>query len=292
MAMEGFSGKDAGDYEFSIEPVIGVRGFRVDKLGRLTGWAYQKPWSNGENIAVCHRMGYSEDCKAKHNHDDMGMPRTRREDACIVDDPCDDMAECDHGFWAYFDDIQSSSINMETVHGVVAGYGKVLVGEKGFRAEKAKIEALCLPKHEEFYDKATKVKLTRPRTHVYSLIPLFTVPALLLGMVGDLLLGFGTAAVLATIFTAFAIFAGSAVVYVKKRPMVKWTTRVERKSRGLKDHPQLEKIKAAYPDVKIYYDRKSMLDDFPMWSNVPKPGTPEFFAFDENNEMKMRKKKK
>lgn len=78
-------------------------------------------WLPGENVAKCLANGA---------HDPSLIP----------------LENCGCGFWAYWR-LQSHDIGAGSlpVCGVVEGYGAVLIGEKGFRAAKARIVALHLP---------------------------------------------------------------------------------------------------------------------------------------------------
>jgi hypothetical protein len=46
---------DFGDRPFVAGSVTGLRAFRVDPLGRLTGVTYKDVWTPGENVATCHK---------------------------------------------------------------------------------------------------------------------------------------------------------------------------------------------------------------------------------------------
>lgn len=78
-------------------------------------------WQPGGNIAAC---------KTSYPHDPSLVPAEN----------------CGCGFWAYWrlqlHELGGSQIK---VCGVIEGYGAVLIGEKGFRAAKARIVALHLP---------------------------------------------------------------------------------------------------------------------------------------------------
>lgn len=139
---KGISGFDnRGDFELALEPVTGARWWRMT-LPKLTGlpgdadrnWPRallrgQKGylWEPGRNTAVCFATG--------------GIPRT---DHDVPDD------DCGCGFWAYWD-LQEHDIGgstgafTENICGIIQGTGRVLVGERGFRSQYAKIVALYLP---------------------------------------------------------------------------------------------------------------------------------------------------
>lgn len=82
----------------------------------------QDHWGPGENVAVC-RAGYRV-------HEESALPDI----------------SCGCGFWAYWH-LQRHEVGGSAlpVCGVIEGYGAVLIGEKGFRAAKARIVALHLP---------------------------------------------------------------------------------------------------------------------------------------------------
>lgn len=120
------------DRGLSIQPVVGLRTFKVDVDGCLTGLYYPQRWHAGENIATCLKGGYvwGEPTAPLPNTVDGGT---------YPDHPVD---ECSHGFYAYYDGSKNFR-QQGVVHGVVLGYGReVFVGSKGFRAMKAMILGL------------------------------------------------------------------------------------------------------------------------------------------------------
>lgn len=144
--MNGFDGRgvipeeDPPDLPAEIPDVYGVvRGFRwwtLDapplhmspaRAGQV--WprkllrGMQAEWDAGENRAVCRAGAHSM-------HPEQTVP--------------DENCAC--GFWAYWE-LQRHEVGGRAlpVCGVVEGYGAVLIGEKGFRAAKARIVALHLP---------------------------------------------------------------------------------------------------------------------------------------------------
>lgn len=124
----------AGEIPDSFEPVRGYRWWawkpaptdqdpavyaRQWDPGLLSGM--KDRWSPGENIAKC---------LAGNAHSASEIP----------------LLPCGCGFWAYWQ-IQHYDINSAAypICGVVEGYGAVIIGEKGFRAAKARIIALAVP---------------------------------------------------------------------------------------------------------------------------------------------------
>ena len=106
--------------------VRGVRAFRVDRWGRLTGVTVRRVFRPGENIAEC----------------------TPTPDA--VERPAGEhkagVSGCTCGYWAHYDGRNTYS-DPGTVTAIIEGYGQVTLGRAGFRAEKARVVALVVP-HE------------------------------------------------------------------------------------------------------------------------------------------------
>lgn len=133
-------------YDLAMGAATGIRVWRVDPLGRLTGWSYPKVWTPGENTAECGRRRRTEECTRGecgryHGGTWGGLP-----DPCTEPDPCGgDSPDCGCGFWAYHDGVTQFGDGSGVV-GIVEGYGKTTVGTKGFRSQKARIVALAFPK--------------------------------------------------------------------------------------------------------------------------------------------------
>lgn len=143
-----FSGRSYG-----VGSVRGVRSFDVDEFGRLRGVSYKDAWKPGENVAVCGRTrpaagwtsigGYSPyttmtlyvDANGRQTNSPPMVP-TRPEPHSLAD--------CSHGFYAYYDGSNDYKADSR-ISAVVEGYGETLIGTRGFRSEKAKIVALCVP---------------------------------------------------------------------------------------------------------------------------------------------------
>lgn len=54
-------------------------------------------------------------------------------------------AKCSCGFYSYYDRFSEEFLGTRAgVHGSVRAYGKVLLGPRGFRAEKVEVEAICM----------------------------------------------------------------------------------------------------------------------------------------------------
>lgn len=120
----------AGVTELAAGSIIGVRTWNIDSMGRLcaVNWPARQggAWGPGVNTAHC-----------KH-----GMNGCLCLD-CNKDCPGIAHPDCTCGFYAYHDGI-SHAQNPGDVIGVVEAFGKVTIGEQGFRAEKAVIRAVEL----------------------------------------------------------------------------------------------------------------------------------------------------
>lgn len=135
--VDGFAGP-VEDFELALGHVTGVRGFKIDHLDRLVGVTKRKVFRPGENTATCGNG------------------------------PVDDISDHVCGYYAYF---QEEGVNDPNFYGaevgaVVRGYGRTIVGTKGFRAEKADLVALfSLAKPKPALEPAAepkKVELPKP----------------------------------------------------------------------------------------------------------------------------------
>jgi hypothetical protein len=108
--LPGFDGKT----ETAMGVVRGIRSWTIYPEG-LRGSA-SGLWISGENIADC----------------------SNEQSTCLP--PVED---CGCGFWAYWQD-SARFFNAFNVAGVVEGYGRTLIGPRGFRSEKARIVALTI----------------------------------------------------------------------------------------------------------------------------------------------------
>lgn len=168
---------DFDGYGFALGHVSGARSWALELTGNgtLTGVFHKRAWQSGENIADCRQItGYvipgvgitDETTPVWETQPDgrhkcigwtwtidgvEGVQRGNLPEKVYRDvtDAGHDARDCRHGFYAY----QVGALDWGTsltISGVVHGYGKVSLGERGFRAEKAKIAALYQPPPETF----------------------------------------------------------------------------------------------------------------------------------------------
>jgi hypothetical protein len=136
MAANDFTG-----FGLAVGSVFGQRSWVIDRLGRLTSVVHDgTPWRPGVNEAKCDTLIANLD---------RILSRSRA--SALVPDEADEnhLATCVCGFYAYFDKQHNNyadSLKGISVEGVIEGFGKTVLGDKGFRAEKARIVALTLPK--------------------------------------------------------------------------------------------------------------------------------------------------
>lgn len=132
------TGFDAdSDSELILGTIFGLRGWDQDPLGRLIPVSIgTTPFKPGVNVAEC-RYASTE---MRTYRDDKGVKRTVTTKPTIRDHS---MAKCSCGYHAYFDDHTADSRH-GTVGGIVEGSGLAVIGEKGFRVEKAELKALIV----------------------------------------------------------------------------------------------------------------------------------------------------
>lgn len=133
--------------DFAIGTVRGFRSWRISIEGKLEALHQTGAWLPGENTAVCNgspskevvpviegedwKERYAKVTEWKGNHE---------------------MESCSHGFYAYFDATGLETSYRPAVHGVIEGYGEVLIGTKGFRAAKARILAISIDPYEGIWN--------------------------------------------------------------------------------------------------------------------------------------------
>jgi hypothetical protein len=137
------------DRELSLVPgsVAGLRWWglqlEADEDVSLRG-AFGCLWTSedggGERVARCHRR-----LRVLPFPQPRLTTRTTPEDRLRVPHAVP-ARDCGCGFWAYWDAERSSTWEAQEVGGVIEGYGRVLLGTRGFRSERARLRGLYLPK--------------------------------------------------------------------------------------------------------------------------------------------------
>lgn len=147
------------DRDFSVRPfvagsLIGLRSFSVGPKGHLTGVVQKYPYNAKENLAVCIRGDRVLNKMLMHLDGPLGVrAREAEEQHELIG------LDCSCGFYGYFNGIDPYSSagsvmfgSSARVSGIIEGYGRTVVGSKGFRAEKARLVALVfgLETREQF----------------------------------------------------------------------------------------------------------------------------------------------
>lgn len=140
------------DRELVAGSLVGVRRFKVDALGRLTGVSVRDVWRPGVNQAVCRgpelqvgdvytRGPYSGTVTISEAF--VEHANTHR----VGSKDCPNRLLAGHGcgYYAFFepDTTGNHGYGAGMLHGIVEATGLASVGAKGFRAEKAEIVALA-----------------------------------------------------------------------------------------------------------------------------------------------------
>lgn len=158
MTKDDFSGDD---YEFAAGSIKGMRSWSIDDQGRLRGVSFKALWTPGENTATCKNPPEREPCPKRSVLEitveervcPCGCGETEKVEAYST---CGEEGcwrgthpagarhtydtDCSCGFWAYD---EHSFEEHGDVTGIIEAWGKVTIGTRGFRAEKAKVMALC-----------------------------------------------------------------------------------------------------------------------------------------------------
>lgn len=138
-----------GQRPFAAGSLTGLRTFRITDAGALTGVVHKGLWGSGVNQAECLAPSGIINFLG-------GRQPLRGPDA-----PGHQLASlnCTCGWHAYFDGSNDYASQRWIMHnqyglsGVIEGWGKCVVGSRGFRCEKAQIKALVVPQgHTEWPD--------------------------------------------------------------------------------------------------------------------------------------------
>lgn len=273
-----------------LEPVRGVRAFDVDALGRLSGVSFPTIWTPGENVAKCDsRRAHEETMNTLYAR--AGMARsTSRADKDLTPKPIQDthMPNCSCGFWAFYNG-ENEYANSRRVTAVVEGYGTVVRGPKGFRAEKSRIVAIHLPsagkssgawmRQVQRFWMMGKDDSDNGWLWVFFMFALTGMCLGIGGAISGFIVGSPWAASVSLAAAIACAWFGSAAIY--SEGAIKYSRRDHRRAVA-KSGPEasrlevLAKVRRNYPDAAIFSTTRSMLRAFPPDKGVqPKEPTPE-----------------
>lgn len=156
---------DFSDCPFALGSLVGLRAFAIDSLGRLSGPTYGGVFKPGENVAECAggpmavamrdiNRALSNALLRQQQQASRYYGWARSTEAAPTETEAIEEAEveehrvggkdCHCGYYAYFDG-DNDYRDPSRVSAVIEGYGVCTYGDRGFRAEKAKLLALVLP---------------------------------------------------------------------------------------------------------------------------------------------------
>ena len=203
-----------GDSGLVVGTVRGFRRWKLTSAKHLRPLTQLHPWTPGENHAHC--TGWGMFLKKHH--------------VASVD--------CSCGFYAYFS--PGADQLSGDVEGIIEGYGRVTVGSKGFRAERAKIVALVVPSFRLHY-------LVPYLAYLIGWMCLDTGPRMAAGRPGY--------AVLFAVNLLLAVATLVALFYML----------LDDPSRVFFCKPGLRRaLRKHYPGVRFFSTRKAMLKAFPL----------------------------
>ncbi len=220
--------------------IFGLRSFNYDKLGRLLSINQGTIFTPGTNEAICT----SDYGRTKHEIDN-----------------------CSCGFYSFTNGTDHYDNDKARIDGVIKQYGRTVIGELGARSEKAEIVALYMPsasRHNRIFR-----WYQRHSVGATSRVPIRNV--VVNGILG------GLAAVTALVFTFIFLFTGNPALFLSlplavalgfnsfygilaethpHKPRERYCKALAVGDKGIH-----EKIRANYPDVKIYSSKRKMKAD-------------------------------
>ena len=260
----------------SIEPVTGVRAFDVDRFGRLTGVSFHDVWTPGENTATCHAGGYAGGLSMVAQYLSGGLLSSSdlasRPTVPVTAPKKHDVAGCGCGFYAYYDGSNDYRTDAR-VSAVVEGFGETVIGSRGFRAQKARIVALCIPGTARARGGWLRRWFTRHDAWNG------------LGAVGVVLATLGFAATVMFLLSSphwpAAITAGltAGFFYVARAAYLAWDDDNAPNAGNRLTVDLADKVRRNYPDVPVFTTFPAMIRAFPPDRPAePTPDEPDFWT--------------
>lgn len=281
----------------------GRRAFYLDEQGVLRGITYRAPWRDGENVAECMVTKVVNPMGTTGHHSFIGTgppyysggvvfhgdPQAAPEPApgmgwarCGGLDP-----ECACGFYAYHSGETMYALSGPgcRVMAIVEAYGRMVLGTAGYRAQKARILAVCAPPPNEARRRSAQLNKDRREllkqlsvAHASKFLPGRSVANLNIAAV---VLGIFTATVPPPIRPAMVLlmsFLGVSLVVVRRALRQEKQTlidsledrlaEIDKTLRGLpEDYTEhIERAKERYPGVEFFEDPAAMRKAYPVES--------------------------
>lgn len=248
---------DFSDRPFVAGSLVGLRAFAVDRLGRLTGPSFGGVFRPGENVAQCG--GSNATLAAIHQatrdvaravarftvtYNGQAYPASLSGPPSEPSTPKPHVTagvDCACGYYAYFDGTNTYA-QPDRVAAIIEGYGVCTVGDRGFRAEKARLLAIVDPSMRRWW-----------QTWRFNALIAVVFAALL---TKDLIAGEWLIAALDGVTTGLNV------------ALAVWSLRADRKVA-----PQLALVRRNYPDVPRYRTARAAMKAHPL--TKPEPITPE-----------------
>lgn len=175
--MSDFAGHE---YDFAAGSLKGLRGWNMDKFGRLHGVTHEEVWRPGENVSICKqerqiacpKKNLREEARKASEAGRAKVEKKKRKGRDPIRQEWLEANRDPSGYWPAVACGDPACVNgryhivgsghrfdpdcrcgfwaydeagfraLGTVVGVIEGYGKTTVGTKGFRCEKARIVAI------------------------------------------------------------------------------------------------------------------------------------------------------
>jgi hypothetical protein len=138
---------DQGEYPLALGSVYGVRWWSLDRTGLLRG--VKAVWLPEENVADCINGSMMSPTARSFRDWARGagpseLPRELHQDGLppVHETPVE---QCTCGFYAFWEAEPPPVGGHFPVAGVVEGYGRTVIGNRGFRCQRARIVALHVP---------------------------------------------------------------------------------------------------------------------------------------------------
>jgi len=152
---------DGKNWDFAAGTIRGIRGWNLDRRGRLVGtWNQDFIWKPETHLGVCPYHSFSRMRAVVKNERLWSFSDEVDSTPAPVTPEIEPSCSC--GLYAYTDfESFDNAYGTLPVHGIVEGYGKTVVGEYGFRASSARIVALALIYRDEYLDEIARDSFIR-----------------------------------------------------------------------------------------------------------------------------------
>ncbi|KAB2806962.1 hypothetical protein F9L07_28430 [Pimelobacter simplex] len=233
--------------------LTGLRSFLVDADGQLRSRVMYEPFTTGENVARCGGPLASLTAFSRALTRVFGQTVAGAAMAPATGEPCVPgehhvaglRARC--GFYAYTDSRAGDHHRPElgTVQAIIKGYGVMTTGTRGFRAEKAQLVAVVVPRRKRGWQSSGRV-----------------------GWAGVALLNG------AALAAGITVGRPSAIAILNAIFVVLGTFQLGRRVRRPERQRGYDRVASQYPGVPIYRTLATALAEHPLTAPPPANTTP------------------